>query len=152
MALVKNSNQVMTGLFLILVALLALYLAWPLGRTTQVGLGPGFVPYLFAIAQLALGGILVVQGCRGNHELAEPWQLRPLVLVLASVAFFAMSIQRMGMVVALSGLVLIGCAANQGTTWREALALAVGSVVVSVSVFVKALGLVIPLWPAGLWS
>ena len=152
MALVKNSNQVFTGVFLILVAMLAFYLAWPLGRTTEVGLGPGFVPYMFAFAQVILGGMLVMQGFRGDRQPADAWKLRPLVLVLASVAFFALSIQKMGLVVALSGLVLISCAAHQETTWREALALAIGSVVVSALVFVKALGLVIPIWPAGLWN
>jgi hypothetical protein len=152
MVLVKNSNQVFTGVFLILVSLLAFYLAWPLGRSTEVGLGPGFVPYMFATAQLILGGALVVQGCRGALDRAEAWQLRPLVLVLGSVVFFALSIQKLGLVVALAGLVLISCAAHPGTTWRESLSLAVGSVVVSALVFVKALGLAIPLWPVGLWS
>ena len=149
MALVKNSNQVFTGVFLILVAMLAFYLAWPLGRTTEVGLGPGFVPYMFAFAQVILGGMLVMQGFRGDRQPADAWKLRPLVLVLASVAFFALSIQKMGLVVALSGLVLISCAAHQETTWREALALAIGSVVVSALVFVKALGLPVSL--LGTW-
>jgi hypothetical protein len=47
----------------------------------------------------------------------------------------------------MTGLVLIGCAANRGTTIVEALAMAVGAVVVSVLLFVKALGLSIALWP-----
>jgi len=146
-------NAVFTGVFLILVALLALYLAWPLSSGTEVGLGPGYVPKLFAFIQLAFGAALVVQGWLETGEAPEPWPLRPLVLILGSVVFFAIAIEPLGLVIALTGLVLLGCAANRATRLRESLALALGSVVFSVLVFVKALGLTMPLWPPALgWN
>jgi putative tricarboxylic transport membrane protein len=145
---IKNMNLVLTGVFLILVSLLAFYLASPLSSSTEVGLGPGFVPKLFAFIQLGLGVLLIASGFLTKvGEESEPWQLRPLVLILASIAFFAMTIDRMGLIVAMTGLVLIGCAANRETTFREALTLAFGTVVVSALLFVKALGLSIALWP-----
>jgi putative tricarboxylic transport membrane protein len=110
---IKNHNAVMTGIFLILVALLAFYLSWTLSSKTDVGLGPGYVPKLFAWIQLGLGVIMVVDGFLEAGEPAEAWHLRPLVLILASVAFFAMTIERMGMVVALTGLVLLGQSRHQ---------------------------------------
>jgi hypothetical protein len=149
---IKDLNEVLTGIFLILAALLAFYLAWPLSSTTDVGLGPGYVPKAFAFIQLGLGAIMIVNGFLEAGEAPERWHLRPLVLVLASVAFFALTIERMGLVVALTGLVLIACTAHRGTKFYEALALALGSVVVSVLVFVKALGLSIPLWPQIPWG
>jgi putative tricarboxylic transport membrane protein len=149
---IKNMNGVLTGSFLILVALLAFYLAWPLSSKTEVGLGPGYVPKMFAFIQLALGALMIVDGFLEAGEAHESWHLRPLVLVLSSVAFFAMTIERMGLVVALTGLVLISCAANRGTRFYEALALAVGAVVVSALLFVKALGLSIALWPTTPWG
>ena len=146
----QNLNEVLAGSILILVALLGFYLAWPLSRGTEVGLGPGFVPYMFATTQTVLGGIMVVHGLAHPGEAPEPWHMRPLILVLLSVAFFAVTIQRMGLVTAVFGLVVISCAAHRGTTWRETLAVATGSVVVCALVFVKALGLSIALWPRGL--
>jgi putative tricarboxylic transport membrane protein len=80
-------------------------------------------------------------------EPTEPWHLRPVVLILASVGFFALSIERMGLVISVIGLVLISCAAHRGTTWREALVLALSTAAVSALLFVKALGLSIALWP-----
>lgn len=149
---IKNMNEVLTGVFLILVALLAFYLAWPLSSSTEVGLGPGYVPKMFAFMQLGLGALMIGNGFLQEGEASEPWHLRPLVLVLASVAFFAMTIERMGLVVALTGLVLISCAANRETKFYEAVALAIGSVVVSALLFVKALGLTILLWPPIPWG
>lgn len=149
---VKDMNEVLTGVFLILVALLALFLAWPLSSGTDVGLGPGFLPKMFSFTQLGLGAIMLVHGFVQSGHPAERWHLRPLVLVLAAVAFFAMAIERMGLVVALAGLVLIGCAANRDTKFLEALALAIGAVIVSILLFIKALGLAIPLWPTIGWG
>jgi putative tricarboxylic transport membrane protein len=152
MSRIKDLNLVLTGSFLLGVALLAFYLAAPLSTMTDVGMGPGYVPRMFAFLQLGLGALMVFNGFMQEGEPTEPWHLRPLVLVLASVGFFAISIERMGLVISITGLVLISCAAHRGTTWREALALAVGSAVFAVVLFVKLLGLTMPVWPPLPWS
>jgi len=149
---IKDLNEVLTGIFLILVGLLALYLAWPLSSSTDVGLGPGYVPKMFALIQLGLGVILIVNGLLQEGEASEPWHMRPLLMILASVAFFAVTIERLGLVIALTGLVLIACGANPGTKFREALILAIACAVVSAVLFVKLLGLSIALWPPMLWG
>ena len=145
---IKNLNHVMTGIFLIAVALVALWAAWTLSSKTDMGIGPGYVPKMLAFALIGLGGLLVANGLWHEGEPTSAWHLRPLVLILSSVVFFALTIERMGLAVALTGLVLLGCAANKETRFREALALAVGAVVVCSLLFIKALGLSLPLWPA----
>jgi hypothetical protein len=142
-------NGVLIGAFLVLVALAALVLAWPLSSRSDVGLGPGFAPKMLAVVLLAMGTLMTVHGiCWGAAEAPEPWHVRPVVLVLGSVAFFAATIESFGMVVALTGLVLISCVANSEARLWETLALAAAAVVASALVFVKALGLQIPVWPA----
>jgi hypothetical protein len=145
-------NELLTGVFLILVALLAFYLASPLSSLTEVGLGPGYVPKMFASIQLGLGLILVLGGLLKQGEALESWQMRPLLLILASIVFFAISIERLGLVLAVTGLVLISCAANRGTTFREAVILALSSAAVSALLFVKLLGLSIAVWPPTLFG
>jgi hypothetical protein len=143
---IKNMNEVLTGLFLILVALLAFYLSWPLSGLTEIGLGSGFVPRMYASIQLGLGVMLILNGFRRAGGADEGWQLRPLV-VLAAITFFCVTIERLGLVVAVMGLVLIACAANHSTRFYEAFALAIGAALFSVFVFVKLLGLTLPIWP-----
>lgn len=148
MARFRNLNEVLTGIFLILVAICALVLAWPLSGRTDLGMGPGFVPKTLAVVLLAIGAFLAIHGLRwGDPEVPEPWRLRPVVLVLGSVAFFGATIESLGLVVALTGLVLLARAANAEARLGETVALAAGSVIVSALVFVKGLGLQIPLWP-----
>lgn len=145
---IQNPNEVLTGGFLCCAALFAVYIAWPLSSGTDMGIGPGFLPKTLALIQFVLGAMLVAHGFVAEHDKLDPWQLRPLVFILSSLAFFAMTIERMGLIVALTGLVLIGCAANREMRLVEAMALAAGSVLFCIAVFVKALNLSVPLWPA----
>jgi len=140
----------MAGTFLVLVALLGIYLTRTLSGATDVGLGPGFIPRMFAFAQIVLGGLLVASGWRSAPDPADEtdqWQLRPVLLVLAAVGFFGVSIEPLGLVLSVAGLVLIGCAANRDCTVKESVALAIGLTIFAAVVFVKILGLTIKLWP-----
>jgi hypothetical protein len=147
MAKIRDAKSVFTGTFLVLVAILGFYLVYPLSNFTEVGLGPGFTPRAFAAIQLAIGAAVIASGFVRNGEPTEPWQFRPLLIIVA-IIFFGLAIETMGLAIALFGLVLIACSANRGTKLTEALYLAAGTVVFSIIVFVKALGLSIPLWPS----
>lgn len=145
---ISDPTSALTGIFLVLVACLAFYLSRSLSSFTDVGLGPGFVPRAIALLQLVMGCALVLFGMTRQGEPVEGMRLRPF-LVLASIAFFALSIERLGLVAALSGLILLACAAHPGTRPRDAVLLAAGTSAASVLIFVKALGLTIPVWPPG---
>jgi putative tricarboxylic transport membrane protein len=145
----RNVNHFITGIFLILVSLLAFYLSRRLSMFTEIGLGSGFIPRMLASIQLLFGFILVASGFLTVGEPGETWRLRPLI-VLAAIVFFGITLESMGLLVAVTGLVLMSCAANNDVRPVEALGLAVGSAVFSALLFVKALGLSIPVWPQNL--
>lgn len=143
---IGNSNHFMTGLFLVGVSILAFYLSRQLSTFTDIGLGSGFVPRMLASAQLLLGLALIASGVLTVDDTRERWRLRPLI-VLAAIVFFGMTVESLGLMISVTGLVLIACAANDEMRAVEALALAIGSAIVSALLFVKALGLSIPVWP-----
>ena len=99
---------------------------------------------MFAFIQLAFGGD-AVQRLPATGECA-----RTLATASAGVdpglgrVLCRISIERMGLVVALMGLVLIACTANRGTKFHEALALAFGSVGVLVASLREGAGSVDP--------
>lgn len=144
----RNVNQMLSGAFLIVMALIALAMAWPLRVTSSVGLGPGYVPKVLVGILIILGLANIVVGFLSQGESLERWQVRPLAFVLGSIVFFALTVERLGLAVSLIGLVLIACAANARMTVREAVLLAVGTAIFCVIVFVKALGLPVMVWPA----
>lgn len=143
---IQNPTSLMTGGFLIVVACLALLLSKNLSSFTNIGLGPGFVPKMLAILQIVLALPLVIKGFTEKGEAPTRFELRPQLIIVA-IGYFAITIESMGMVIALTGLVLIACLANSKTKPLEAGVLALGVVTFSYLLFVKALGLLIPVWP-----
>lgn len=143
-------NDVMVGLTLVAIAVLALVLAWPLKPGTVAAMGPGFFPRLLALIEIALGLCIVVQGLAQEGEPFERWFPRQIFFVLASVLFFALTIERLGVAIAVVGTVLVACLARRETRFHEAVPVALGMAAFVVLVFPVALGLPIPIWPRGL--
>lgn len=149
---IKDLNAALIGVFLILSAIFGILLAWPLSANTDVGIGPGYVPRMLGIVQIVLGGLIVRSSFVSYGEAPEAWHLRPPLFVLGAVTFFAFTIERLGLVISLAGLIALSCQANRETTFVETVSLVAGATLFSVVVFVKALGLSIELWPSQIWG
>ncbi|RDJ27802.1 tripartite tricarboxylate transporter TctB family protein [Bosea caraganae] len=148
---VRSPNDVIGGLFLIAVAILALWLCASLRQGTTLEMGPGYVPRLLCAVQLVFGAIMLVQGVTTEGPPLERWVPRPILFVLASVTFFAATLEPLGLPVAVAGVVLISAAANRDTKPLQVAGMAAILAVFSVGVFVKGLGLAMPVWPS-FWS
>ncbi|HJX17698.1 MAG TPA: tripartite tricarboxylate transporter TctB family protein [Acidiferrobacterales bacterium] len=120
-----------------------------LARNYQLGsalkMGPGYFP-------TALGGLLAVVGLIAVARsfirpgtAIEPFHWRLLLIVLGATLLFGVLVRNAGLIAAVAVLVLTAAAASVYFRWRVAIALAVGLVIFSVIVFVKALGLPMPL-------
>ena len=120
-----------------------------LARNYQLGsalkMGPGYFP-------TALGGLLAVVGLIAVARsfirpgtAIEPFHWRLLLIVLGATLLFGVLVRNAGLIAAVAALVLTAAAASVYFRWRVAIALAVGLVIFSVIVFVKALGLPMPL-------
>jgi len=142
-------KDVLSGLMFIAFALLGLWLSrnYPVG--TAVRMGTGYVPRLLCWILLLLGGAILIMGLRAaDTEDAQPLlRWRPLVLIPAALVAFALTIERLGIVIA--GLLLIGIGALGGRGMRplEVVAAAVALVFFTWAIFIWALGLTIPVWP-----
>jgi hypothetical protein len=133
-----------TGLLFLAIGLAEVAIAshYPLGSAQRMG--PGYFP-------MALGGLLAGLGfaclARSFVRDGEPisgvaW--KPLVSVTLAIVAFGLLVRGAGLVVALLVLVLGSASASRYFTWRAGLALAAGLIVFSVLVFVRALGLPMP--------
>lgn len=145
---VRSPNDVIGGLFLIVVAILALWLCASLRQGTTLEMGPGYVPRLLCTVQLGFGVIMLVQGFLTDGPPLERWVPRPILFVLASVVFFAATLAPLGLLVAVTGVVLISAAAKRDTKPFQVAVMAAILAVFSVGVFVKGLGLAMPVWPS----
>lgn len=142
-----NVTDLVSGLFLIGTGLFALALSWPLPVGSAMRMGPGYIPQMLCYIQLGIGGLVVVRSIARSGEPWEPWVPRPIFWILASIIFFSVAIDHLGLVVSVIGLVLLACLAHSGWRPLEAVFLAAGLSLFSVLVFVMSLELLIPVWP-----
>jgi hypothetical protein len=133
--------------FLVALGALAFALASDLGVGTAASMGPGYVPRGLALIIMVYG---VVFGARaafaGGMALPEiAW--RPLMLISASVALFAVLLPVAGL--AATSFVIVICSgyAAYDARLRENAMLAVALAIFAVLLFVVALGLPMPIWP-----
>jgi putative tricarboxylic transport membrane protein len=142
-------QDVLAGLMFIGFAILGLWLSrnYPIG--TAVRMGTGYVPRLLCWILLLLGAVVLVMGLRAaDAEDGQPGlRWRPIVLIPAALVAFALTIERLGIVIA--GLLLIGIGALGGRDLRllEVVVAAAALVFFTWAIFVWALGLPIPVWP-----
>ncbi|QCK86486.1 tripartite tricarboxylate transporter TctB family protein [Phreatobacter aquaticus] len=133
----------------------AMFIAWglfalaagydlPLGRAGR--LGAGYAPRLLAFVLIGIGVLLAVRSpfTHDEAELTIAW--RPLVVIVGSVLAFAALLNSAGLIVAVVASVGLASFASPDNGWRSAVVLGLSLAFFSWALFVKGLGLPIPVW------
>lgn len=113
--------------------------------------GPGYFPFglgviLALIGALVLFKALTIESHGGDKIGPVAW--KPLGIVLGSVAIFGFLLPLIGLILTLPVLIVISALAGDEFHLGEALINAAVLTVGSWLVFIKGLGLVLPLWPS----
>jgi hypothetical protein len=122
---------------------------YPVGDALRMG--TGYVPRFLCWVLLGLGACILLQGLRaGSAELdasegVTVW--RPVVFVTASLVVFGLTLERLGLVIAILLLIGIGALAARSLRPVETLVAAIVLVALSWAIFIVGLGLTIPVWP-----
>lgn len=149
MALTSDRPSLATGLLYLLIGAGFALWAWhayPLGTPSRMG--PGFFPFWLGLL-LALTGLFILfqqlRSSEQDHFGRLHW--RPLLWIMAAIALFILSLDRLGLIIAVMLLVGVASQARQGAQLHSVLLLAAFAALFSALIFVKGLGLLLPLWP-----
>jgi len=144
---IRNQQDLAAGLFLILVAVLALVFSdnLPVGRA--VNMGPGYVPRLLAWVLMGVGAVISLQALALEGPKLEGWHWRPLIALTCSILVFAFLLERAGLVLTILVTVTVGRLAAPDAKPLTVLLLGGGLAAGSVALFVYALGLPLRPWP-----
>lgn len=113
--------------------------------------GPGYFPFGLGIILAVLGALVTFKALTIESEGGDPigkFAWKPLLVVLGSVALFGVMLPTLGLIIALPVLVILAGLAGDEFHIVEALINAVVLTVGSWLIFIKGLGLTLPLWPA----
>ena len=111
-------------------------------------MGPGYFPVMLASVLAAVGVILVVRSFVIGGEAVSRIQIMPLLIIAAAVILFGVLLQSLGLIVSLALVTIISAFASRESKPLEVAALTGVMAAFAVSVFVYALRLPLPLWPA----
>jgi hypothetical protein len=111
-------------------------------------MGPGYFPMLLGGALGVLGLILVARSLVIEGGTIGRLRLLPLLVIALGVCLFGLAIERLGLLIALIAATGVTALASRDSRPLEVAALALVLSVFSVAVFVLALRLPLPIWPA----
>jgi Tripartite tricarboxylate transporter TctB family len=148
-ARVVNSEWIPPGLFFIALGFAALWVSrdYPVGDLNRMG--PGFFPRLLSFGMIALGAISVMRGlpeltgANGNRARFD----RSMWMIPASMAVFGLSVEPLGLLIALALAIAVAGAAHHQARLKEVAVSLVFLIALSVLIFVVVLGLPLRLWP-----
>jgi hypothetical protein len=112
--------------------------------------GPAYFPFGLGVLTALLGALLLFTSLAVETEHGDKigdWPLKQLAWILGAVVVFGFALPRLGMSVALPLLIIISSFASGEFRWKEVLINSFVLTIASWAIFIKGLGLIIPLWP-----
>ena len=144
---VRSPKDLATGLLFIFIGCLGLWFSreWPLG--TLAMMDSGFFPRVLSAFVLLGGVVLSVMAFLTAGEGLPGWALRPLLGVSLAVIAFALTIERLGMVVAILAIVAVSSVAGAPLRPVPFVLLWASLSVLCVGIFIWGVSLPIQVWP-----
>lgn len=146
---IRHPKDFLSGVIFIALGLGFLYIAQDYRMGTATRMGPGYFPSILAGILTLIGLATSLRALFRDGEKVEGFAWKPLVIVLVGTVLFGVLVRDAGLIVALLAYIGVTATASIYFHWRPTLMMAVGLTVFSVIIFIKALGLPIPM--IGAW-
>ncbi|NWG87458.1 MAG: tripartite tricarboxylate transporter TctB family protein [Hydrogenophilaceae bacterium] len=145
MSTIRNPKDFWAGLIYLGIGLAALYIAQDYAMGMAVRMGPGYFPKVLGSLLALIGLIALVRSFLRPGEAIGRLAWREALLVLGATVIFGLLVRGAGLALSLLALVVVSAYASKQFRLRPILLLAVGLSVFSVLVFIKGLGIPLPL-------
>ncbi|HEY3153953.1 MAG TPA: tripartite tricarboxylate transporter TctB family protein [Candidatus Binatia bacterium] len=143
--MIRSTKDFWTGLIYIFFGSSAVLIARDYGMGTGGKMGPAYFPTILGGLLLIIGAISVIRSFISHGAPIGTFAFKGLALVSASVLLFGIVVRGAGLAIALPLLVIISAYASTRFRWRPTLIMAVGLTIFCVLVFLKGLGIPLPI-------
>ena len=148
-SVIRSPKDFLAGLMFIVIGLIAVFIARDYSFGSAVKMGPGYFPTILGGLLAAIGVACIVESLRAKGAALEKIVFKPMVLVCVSTLLFGLMLRNAGMVFAIAFLIFMSAYASVKFRWVVALCIFIIMALFCYLVFVKALGLPMPL--LGTW-
>ncbi|GEM_PF-17269 len=147
---VRNKQDFGAGVMFAVIGALASLGALKYDMGTARDMGPGYFPFWLGICLAVLGASIALRALsvRAPISKLDPTDWKTVAILLGSVALSAALLNILGIFLTVFILVLLSSMASHLFNWKVAAITGAGLAVFVWLAFIKALGLVFPLWPS----
>ena len=140
----RNPKDFWSGLIYVFFGSSAILIAREYGMGTAVKMGPAYFPTILGGLLLIIGAASVIRSFFVSGVPVSAFAFKGLALVSVSVLVFGFIVRGAGLAVALPLLIVISALASTKFLWRPTLIMAAGLTIFCVLVFLKGLGIPLP--------
>jgi putative tricarboxylic transport membrane protein len=140
----RNPKELWIGIIYVAVGSAALYLCQDLEMGRAGRMGPAYFPTILSTLLIGVGAISLVRSFLKAGTPVGKLAVRGLVLITLGIVLFGVLARGAGFAVALPVLVFVCSFASVKFRWRNTLFMAAGLTVFCVFVFLKGLGIPLP--------
>ena len=137
-------KDLLAGLIYIFIGASAILIAREYNMGTAFKMGPAYFPTVLSVLLIAVGSISVIRAFIVQGTPIGAISIKGLLLVSASIVVFGLLVHGAGLAIALPLLLFISAAASVKFRWQTTLVIALGLTLFCVLVFVKGLGVPLP--------
>jgi len=147
---IKSERDFWSGLMFVVVGIVFAVGATNYSMGSSARPGAGYFPLLLSVIMAILGAIVLFKSLTIETPGGDPighvaW--KPLIIIVASIAVFAVTIELLGMIASIPILIFIASLAGDEFRWPEVIGNAVVLTIFSWVIFIYGLKLTIPVWP-----
>ena len=146
---IRSIKDFLTGIIYIGVGVAAIVVGRDYGMGTSIKMGPAYFPTVLSGLLILIGIISLARSFIQQGTPIGRFAVKGLLLVIAAVIVFGLTVRGAGLVVALPILVIMSAYASSRFRWSATIALAAGLTVFCILIFLKGLG--VPLPVLGTW-
>jgi hypothetical protein len=141
---INNPKDFWTGVIFLIFGGAAVVLGrdYPFG--TSFKMGPGYFPTVLGVLLALVGLAVALRGVWRPGAAVGALAWRTILLILSATVLFGVLLRGAGLIVAVAVLVMIGAYASRYFRWGTAALLGAGMAAFCLLVFVKGLGMPIP--------
>ena len=143
--MIRNPKDFWIGLLYILFGSSAILIARDYGMGTGGRMGPAYFPNILGGLLIVIGAISVIRSFIAHGAPIGTLAFKGLLLVSVSVLIFGILVRGAGLAVSLPLLVIISAYASTRFRWGPTLLIAAGLTIFCSLVFIKGLGIPLPI-------
>lgn len=140
----RNPKDFWTGIIYIAFGAAAILIARDYGMGTARKMGPAFFPVILSTLLIVIGLISLVRSIIRPGTSVGTITVKGLLLVTGATVLFGLIVRGAGLLIAMPALVIVSAYGSKQFSWRTSLVSAVVLTAFCIAIFLKGLGIPIP--------